>query len=106
MQELDPRTVRAQSIAVCALERRTAHHTAVLVILQPLPHRFQPGIAVGIGQRRARRHLRDVGCRVKGTRRRRANAAPTVDLPDPETPMTTMGTLEGQAFSGQITVPL
>src|SRR6516162_5142639 len=42
----------------------------------------------------------------KGTPRRRANAAPTVDLPDPETPMTTIGVLGRQGFSAQIAVPL
>jgi hypothetical protein len=43
------------------------------------------------------RHLGDVGGRVKvvgvgdGTRRRWASAAPIVDLPEPDTPMTTIG---------------
>jgi hypothetical protein len=32
-----------------------------------------------------------VSASTNGTRKRRASAAPTVDLPDPETPITTTG---------------
>ena len=62
-----------------------------------LPDRFQPRIAVVVVEGLTGRHLGDVGAWVKvvgvleRTRRRCANAAPTVDLPEPETPMTTIG---------------
>ena len=64
---------------------------------QPLPDVVQPGIAIVVAERLTGAILAmlDGGCRLSastnGTRKRCASAEPTVDLPEPETPITTTG---------------
>ena len=96
VQERDLGRVVAQLVAVAALERRAAHHATVGVGARATPRSPR---ATGRGRRRPAPARRSSWrCwRAGGSRRRRRTApggaaraaAPTVDLPDPDTPMTT-----------------
>ena len=86
-------------VAVFALECRTAHHATVVAARgQPFADRLQPWVPVVVVQRLRRRSSWRCWPAGGSHRRRRtaravrcASAAPTVDLPDPDTPMTTIG---------------
>ena len=88
-------TVAAELVPVRAPQRRARHDPAS--IGQPRADLGQPRPAVLVGQRLTAGHLRDVrrGCSESASRKaspsRSASPAPTVDLPDPDTPITTTG---------------
>ena len=93
-----PRT-RRDPVAVGRAQRRAREHGVAVVRLHRgdlRGERVEPGPAVGVGQRRARRHLRDVlrGMKIVAVEERpaqlarRARGRPTI-LPDPDTPITT-----------------
>ena len=57
--------VPPELVTVLALQRRAAHHAAVMVVSEPLPDGLQPWVAVIVVEGVTRGHLRDVGRRVE-----------------------------------------
>ena len=99
VQVHEDRDLGPQHVAIAAAQRGAGDDpgsAGVDLAPDPVRHRLQPGSAILVGERHAGRHLLPVGRRVQVVALDEVPAEsiarapwPTLDLPQPETPMTT-----------------
>ena len=104
MHEFGLRTMLPQLIAYLRLGAERVHHPISTLFGQPAADRLQPGMPVVIVEGDAGLHLafwRAGESHRVGKRHARplASPAPTVDLPEPDTPITTRMVIASLSFS-------